>query len=472
MIEDKKVAVSFSIGLLYMFSCEAMLPQSGGSTDSSGKKELMRSLEDSATSDASGDRPERRRRRRHHHYQQTSDNEESSASSRRPSRYQQASDDDEYSTSFSLFNRRLRVPNVENKLPSDVKVILSIDGGGSRGIVPAFILKTLGADVKRRLCSMGTQKDQIDSFNLSECFDIVAGTSVGALVGASLLLGKEREVYENFEEYASEIFQKRVQKKLNVLASPTYKKSGRKAVIERVIENENMLGGEIKGHFVVPFYCYNTREARVYQNFGEDFHDFNLVDILMMTSAAPTYFPPHHCESVTSGNEFSGGDGGIFANNPSREVYDLVRDEIYPDDPIVLISLGTGTGSSGTSVHHFDKLNLLQWATAYPSIAIDAASDNCHRGMVRKSKQSRSQLTYYRFQFSLREEETEMDNTNPEIFESIVSTVRTAINPHGYHGGDYADVLNILTEVAKRKILSQSRLRADSLLASPAPDSM
>jgi patatin-like phospholipase/acyl hydrolase len=303
-------------------------------------------------------------------------------------------------------------------------------------------LKALKEEIIRRIPA-----EQIDAFRFKDCFDMVAGTSVGALVGASLLLGKEGMVYENFQNYAKEIFQKR----MGAFRSHAYHKSGRKRVISHVIGNEDLPARDVGGLFVVPFFCYNTGEAKIYQNFGEGFHDFTLFDLLMMTSAAPTYFAPHYCKSITNGNPCSGGDGGLFANNPSLITYILAK-KLFPEDPIFFISLGTGEGNRGKSIHYYDKVNLLDWARTYPDISIAATSDSCHGTMEFLSEQSQSNMTYYRLQVKLGKEDMKMDNTQPEIFESILSSVRSFINRNGERGNDFREIVHILTQIFLQKI--------------------
>jgi len=67
-------------------------------------------------------------------------------------------------------------PNIQLETAMANRFILSIDGGGIRGIIPAKIL----VDLERRLKSKGKPKQ------LWEYFDLVAGTSTGAIIAAGL----------------------------------------------------------------------------------------------------------------------------------------------------------------------------------------------------------------------------------------------------------------------------------------------
>ena len=91
-------------------------------------------------------------------------------------------------------NSPLRDIRLDVKSVRDIRIILSIDGGGSRGIIPLLYLQ----EMERLLACQG----------LKFPVDMVAGTSVGALVGCAMILNKMSELSDNYEQFVEQIFVK------------------------------------------------------------------------------------------------------------------------------------------------------------------------------------------------------------------------------------------------------------------------
>ena len=76
--------------------------------------------------------------------------------------------------------------------------ILSIDGGGIRGLYPATILKELEARI---------QEEKGEGTQLYEYFDLICGTSTGGIIALAISLGmKASDIQSLYNEYAGEIF--------------------------------------------------------------------------------------------------------------------------------------------------------------------------------------------------------------------------------------------------------------------------
>ncbi|MFP4313473.1 MAG: patatin-like phospholipase family protein [Alphaproteobacteria bacterium] len=71
----------------------------------------------------------------------------------------------------------------------------------------------------------------------------------------------------------------------------------------------------------------------------------NLLDAVMASCAAPTYFPCHHFQARYSGfgqpHEYSGIDGSIF-DNPCISYHGAIKQHIPPNTKVIMIILGTG----------------------------------------------------------------------------------------------------------------------------------
>lgn len=239
--------------------------------------------------------------------------------------------------------------------------ILSLDGGGIRG---AFIAGFL-ADVERRLgCRMADR------------FDLIAGTSTGAIIAVALALGEPAARIEQFyRERGPKIFQRRTPvpltrwqrvKKFFVekyvkehgldydqLQQSKYEARELRAALDEVFADRKI--EDAKTRLVIPAVDLTRGQTIVFKtphmpNLFRDRH-YRVVDVLMATTAAPTYFP--HAV-IEEGSAYV--DGGLWANNPSmvaivealriREKANRVGVDCEIDqESIHLLSVGTGKAS-------------------------------------------------------------------------------------------------------------------------------
>ncbi|KAJ9696719.1 hypothetical protein PVL29_008770 [Vitis rotundifolia] len=251
-----------------------------------------------------------------------------------------------------------------------VITILSIDGGGVRGIIPAVILSALEAELQRL--------DGPDA-RIADYFDLIAGTSTGSIVTAFLttpyplpnasngsIANRPREAkdIQNFYiEHGPEIFAKKedpvqtrksdgllarltelivhgVEKVLEFLLDYRY---GPSSLSEKVGEQL----GEIRladtlTNVLVPAYdiqhlklvTFSSHQARKADS------SVKLRDVVMSSAAAPVYFPSHNFKA--DGRMYNLVDGGVAANNPTllaiQEAAHIFGNRDYN---YLILSLGT-----------------------------------------------------------------------------------------------------------------------------------
>ncbi|XP_038974245.1 patatin-like protein 2 [Phoenix dactylifera] len=242
--------------------------------------------------------------------------------------------------------------------------ILSIDGGGIRGIIPAIIL----AFLEEQLQAL----DGLDA-RLADYFDVIAGTSTGGLVTAMLAApnAKNRPIFaakdikEFYLEHCPKIFpQPRDSvagafEKIKLLLRPKYDGKYLHQIIKEKL-------GTLKLHqtltnVVIPTFDIKKLQPTIFSSYevkNNGLLDAHLSDICISTSAAPTYLPAHHFETKDSEGklrEFNLIDGGVAANNPALVAMGEVTKEIFKGNqdffPIkptdygrfLVISIGTGT---------------------------------------------------------------------------------------------------------------------------------
>ncbi|KAG8375430.1 hypothetical protein BUALT_Bualt10G0099200 [Buddleja alternifolia] len=260
--------------------------------------------------------------------------------------------------SSSSFNK------IQPPINGNLITILSIDGGGIRGIIPAKVLEVLESEL---------QKLDGEDARVADYFDVIAGTSTGGLVTAMLTapdannrpLYAAKDIVPFYVKHGPKIFPQiggilgSVESTLVQLGGPKY--NGK--YLHKIIR-ENL--GQTRLHqtltdVVIPTFDIKNLQPTIFSTYeikNSGYKDALLSDICIGTSAAPTYFPAHHFTTVDDSGkswDFNLIDGGVAANNPSlvaiREVTKQAL-ENYPDsfpiqpmdyNRLLVISLGTGS---------------------------------------------------------------------------------------------------------------------------------
>lgn len=225
--------------------------------------------------------------------------------------------------------------------------ILSIDGGGIRGIFPAKILVELEAKLKA---------DGHKKWKIHENFDLICGTSTGGILAIALALGiPAKELHDLYIEKASCIFGNKKGLFKNMRFSShertELEKLIRKKFKEIKIDGEDPRLIDCKTAVCIPIFdLFNGQPSVLKSNYHPRFtRDYHIpaYKVALATSAAPTYFDPYSSEYIDlNGVEktFSNKvDGGVVANNPTllgiieaQEAFDKKLSDIR------VLSLGTG----------------------------------------------------------------------------------------------------------------------------------
>lgn len=204
--------------------------------------------------------------------------------------------------------------------------LLCLDGGGIKGLFAVQILSEL---------------EKSTGEPLYRYFDMLSGTSTGAIIAAGIALGiPATQIQELYSKHASEIFpqNKRLIRNLRRICASKYTNVALKKQLEEIFQDATI--GDCKTRLLIPSYNLSTGNVQVFKTaHAEDLRiDYKrkLVDVLLAATAAPTYLPPYQMSTGTY------IDGGIGANNPSLLA---LTESVSPRcrwslDDLYLLSLG------------------------------------------------------------------------------------------------------------------------------------
>ncbi|MEO1369628.1 MAG: patatin-like phospholipase family protein, partial [Acidobacteriota bacterium] len=116
----------------------------------------------------------------------------------------------------------------------------------------------------------------------------------------------------------------------------------------------------------IPWF-FKSHRARQHEDY-----DFDMKDVARSTSAAPTYFEPKRIPTSET-DYWALIDGGVFANNPAMCAY-IEAKTLWPEDEIVLVSLGTGALTRPLPLHEAETWGMAQWAQPLLDIVFQGVS--------------------------------------------------------------------------------------------------
>lgn len=178
--------------------------------------------------------------------------------------------------------------------------ILSIDGGGIKGVFPASFLAAIEDRIQGRVV---------------DYFDLITGTSTGGIVALGLGLGKSAaELRDFYSRLGPTVFRKPWFAGLRHLVSSKYGTDGLKAALVEAFGERKI--GESQTRLLIPSLNRDTGSVYIYKTSHHHRLSFDYrqtaVEAAMATAAAPTYFPEHVSEGSVPLI-----DGGMWANNPT-----------------------------------------------------------------------------------------------------------------------------------------------------------
>jgi patatin-like phospholipase/acyl hydrolase len=297
--------------------------------------------------------------------------------------------------------------------------ILSIDGGGIRGIIPAVILNYIEEGLQRKT---GDSK-----VVLSDYFDMMAGTSTGGILTCFYLLPESlpaRDAIGFYVAYGKTIFKKRPFNPMGLLGEK-YTHKGLDEALLKTLGDVKL--GDVKKRCLITAYDMEQRKAVIFTDkdaAAGNIRNYYLRDVARATSAAPTYFEPAEVRSL--GDAVSHLiDGGIYANNPTlcawieayKSDFGFCRNPVADD--LFILSTGTGKQKKRYKYSEAKDWGLVGWARPMLDILLSASAEVVHYQMKQLFSTEGCTGKYNRLEPELGNASSEMDDASDENIRNL-----------------------------------------------------
>lgn len=297
--------------------------------------------------------------------------------------------------------------------------LLCLDGGGMMGLMTALWLEELERLVGRPL---------------RDCFDLLAGTSTGAIIACGLAGGlSPSQLVEFYRTKGPRIFPQRTWlDSLLGLILPRYDGRGRLKELEKAFGGLRLR--DLAPKVLVIAYDVDNRQPVVFKSWREVWEDYSVWRVLAATSAAPTYFPAvamnlHSYAPNVQAGEKTLVDGGVCANNPTAcgvaEALRFMREGRIAIDSrkdLLAASFGTGEVAARDLPDIGAWWGILQWGLSRSIINIfmDGGLDI----MDYIGRQILADGDYFRLQAHDLPRDCAMDDASPENLERLEALAR------------------------------------------------
>ncbi|WP_407895923.1 patatin-like phospholipase family protein [Scytonema sp. NUACC26] len=276
--------------------------------------------------------------------------------------------------------------------------ILSLDGGGIRGVVSLQMLQ----EVEREIWE--TYK-----LELHQYFDMIAGTSTGSIIAAGLAKGlNTKQLLELYRNNAKDIFPYpktvfgKAWQKVRSIFFPKYAHDG----LEQALSQKGALGDTkicdiSQTLLLILAYDMRYRNTTFFTNFHPDlglrwYDELPLTDICISSASAPTFFPPRELKAFDEKKfgkwSFPHIDGGVCANNPSlaaisqalkisrnpkisveeKQKYNLENLKL---ENISVLSIGTGRSANPYEYEQIKRWTSLSWVARLVDVFMEPTGE-------------------------------------------------------------------------------------------------
>lgn len=313
--------------------------------------------------------------------------------------------------------------------------ILSIDGGGIRGILPAMILQEMEKRLRERLGK--------PTARIADYFDMIAGTSAGGMLACSMLYkhdGKKMDcskAVELFESGGPIIFKKTCFNQIRRVFDSMYPAKNIESVLAEIFGDSQLSESDTEG--LITAYDITNREAVLFDTDSakrDPNRDYRLADIARATSAAPTYFPVAEVASM-GGTKKCLVDGGIYANDPSLCAIIEAKKKIWSETErapkihdMYVVSIGTGRVSKSYLYDKAKGWGLISWALPVIDILQSSGAEVISYQVGKLFEAEECQDQYVRLTPEIGDASDQMDDGSVKNIEALKASALDYIQKH------------------------------------------
>ena len=264
-----------------------------------------------------------------------------------------------------------------------LKKVLSIDGGGIRGIIPGQILVEMEREFK---------------INIADHFDLIAGTSTGGILACAYLLPSDKnpkkpkfnagEVVGLYLDKGDEIFDIPSFHKIRTLGGimdEKYPEDGLEEALQEYFGNAWLK--DLLKPCLITAYDISRRKGHFFRQHvavKDPGYNFRVKDVARATSAAPTYFECPLIHSQTD-EKYALVDGGVIANNPAlvaytegRNIFKMEKGREATAKDMKILSLGTGYTRKRYNHSKAKNWGAAQWVQPVIDILMSGSAEVAH----------------------------------------------------------------------------------------------
>lgn len=308
--------------------------------------------------------------------------------------------------------------------------VLSLDGGGIRGIISAKILNHIETMLK---------VEYGQDFRLGNYFDIVTGTSTGGIITCLLLLKDDdgnliydtSDILDLYLTKNSQIFKKRFWHKIKTVFGffgSEFETKEYERLLDKYFGDKTLK--DLKYPSIICSYDTERRACILFKQhyaIQDESYNFYLKDVVRGTTAAPTYFTPVKIKSITN-EEYTLIDGGVYANNPTMcalvEINKIFRKENgrpYGIHDIKILSIGTGNYDTKYPWYKIIHWGIIKWIQPFIDISMSATNEVTEYQIRKVYEYNNSSENYLRLSVELNKNESSMDNIKKNNVENLIS---------------------------------------------------
>ena len=241
--------------------------------------------------------------------------------------------------------------------------ILSIDGGGAKGVLSASMLNKI---------------EQLLPTPLIDYFDLYAGSSSGGIIALGLTNTNPestttytaKDIKNLFFNHASTIFSRTTFKflrSLNNITEEKYSSTGLESTLTHYFHQKQLK--DCLKPTIITAYELTNRKPKFFKSFDSQDQAVDIKTIAQATSAAPSFFEPVEYKNK------SYIDGGIVANNPALCAYIEAKKQFPDAENIHVLSIGSGEFEEGIKHEDAKSWGLLGWSRHFIDIMLDGPND-------------------------------------------------------------------------------------------------